>query len=126
MKVAVPSNGNRGIEEQVGEHFGRVPAYTLYDTESGEVEVVENTSNHMGGSGYPPELLTGKGVNVMICSALGQRAINLFEGYGIRVYVGSHGTVKKAIESWKQGKLQEATDKDACSRHAFRGERHGD
>jgi len=124
MKVAVPTDGGRGMDEKVGEHFGRAPTYTIYDTDSREVTVIENTSHHMGGSGYPPELLAGNGVDILLCSGLGWRAIGMFKERGIKVYIGAHGTVKNALESWKQGKLQLATEGSACTQHAFRSELH--
>ena len=34
MKVCIPTMGDRGMEETVGGHFGRVPTYTLVDTDS--------------------------------------------------------------------------------------------
>jgi predicted Fe-Mo cluster-binding NifX family protein len=126
MKVGIPSNGNRGLDETVGEHFGRVRTYTIYDTETKEVSVIDNTSAHAGGSGYPPELLHGVGVETMLCSGLGRRAIGMFEQMGIMVYVGAYGKVVDAIKMWEQGKLQPATDANACSKHAFRGEGFGE
>ncbi len=125
MKVCVPTMGNRGLNEQVGEHFGRVPTYTIVNTDTGEVEILPNTSMHMGGEGYAPELLSTADVDVMLCSGLGRRAIGMFEEFGIMVYVGAYGTVKDAIQMWKEGKLQPATDANACGRHAFRGEGFG-
>jgi predicted Fe-Mo cluster-binding NifX family protein len=122
MKLSIPSMGDKGLEEQVGEHFGRVPNYTLFDTDTNEVEVIENTSEHMGGRGYPPDLLAQHGVNVMICGGLGRRAISMFEEYGIVVFVGASGKVKDAIKLWQSGQLQRATDENACAQHAFRGE----
>ena len=44
MKLCIPTMGDRGMEEMVGEHFGRVPTYTLVDTETGDVKVVQNTT----------------------------------------------------------------------------------
>ncbi|HID71205.1 MAG TPA: dinitrogenase iron-molybdenum cofactor biosynthesis protein, partial [Thermoplasmata archaeon] len=86
MKVCVPSLGKRGLEERVGEHFGRVPFYTIYDTETGKVEVIENTSQHMGGTGYPAEIISRKGVEVMLCKGIGRRAIQMFEEFGVMVF----------------------------------------
>ncbi len=125
MRISVPSMGDRGLGEHVGEHFGRVPTYTIYDTETEKVEVLRNTTEHMGGTGYPPELLSRAGVNVMVCGGLGRRAIMMFEQMGIRVYVGARGTVKDAIEMYRSGSLEEATDENACQQHAFRSEAHG-
>ena len=127
MKLCIPSLGERGLDEQVGEHFGRVPFYTLYDTNSKEVELLENTSTHMGGAGYPTELIAKAGANTMICGGLGGRAIQMFEEMGIMVYVGARGTVKEAIQLWENGTLEAATDENACRQHAFRDEkRHGE
>jgi len=53
MKVAVPTMGNEGLDEEVGQHFGRVPTYTIVDTETNDVKVINNTSQHAGGQGYP-------------------------------------------------------------------------
>ena len=124
MKVAIPTMGNKGLDEQVGEHFGRVPTYTLVDTETNEVKVVPNTSHHLGGRGYPTELLASIGVNIMFCSGLGTWAIQMFEQFGIEVYVGAYGTVKNGMEMWKNNQLQMATNETACQQHTFRGEGH--
>ena len=113
MRISVPSMGNRGMDEMVGEHFGRVPTYTIYDTETDDVQVLANTSEHMGGNGYPPELLATAGVNVMVCGGLGRRAIMMFEEMGIRVFVGARGTVREAIESFRSGAQHQQS---ACGR----------
>ena len=122
MKICVPTMGNRGLDEQVGEHFGRVPSYTIFDTETNEATVVQNTSLHMGGMGYAPELISKTGATVMVCGGLGRRAVGLFEELGIMVYVGATGTVRDAVEMFNNGKLAPATDENACRQHAFRGE----
>ncbi|MDK2826366.1 MAG: hypothetical protein PWQ44_1546, partial [Methanolobus sp.] len=36
MKLCIPSMGQNGMEDTVGQHFGKVPYYTLYDTETRE------------------------------------------------------------------------------------------
>jgi predicted Fe-Mo cluster-binding NifX family protein len=118
--------GNRGMEEMVGEHFGRVPTYTIVDQETGDTSVIENNTMHMGGAGYAPDLISKHGAEVMLCGGLGRRAICLFEDAGIMVYVGARGTVKDAIDMFTRGELVKATDETACSQHAFRGEGTGD
>ncbi|RLI74213.1 dinitrogenase iron-molybdenum cofactor biosynthesis protein, partial [Archaeoglobales archaeon] len=74
MKVCVPSYKG-GLDDFVCEHFGRATTFTIYDTETGEVSVVRNTSEHFGGFGKPPELLRKIGVDVIVCSGMGARAI---------------------------------------------------
>ena len=127
MKVCIPTNSEKGLDDTVGEHFGRVPTYTIVDLEKNDVKVIPNTSNHMGGERNPPEILAEHGVNVMICQGLGRRAIAMFTDFGIDVYIGASGTVKDAIDAYKNGQLRKASEGDACSQHAFRGEHgHGD
>lgn len=120
MKVYVPTLGRGDLDDCVSDHFGKAPTSTIVDLKTGEVEVILNTSVHMGRSGYPPEIMREHGVDVMFYSGIGLRAIKMFEQLGIEVYVGAKGTVREAIEVWKAGKLQEATDKNACKMH-----RHG-
>jgi len=124
-KLCVPTAGRGGLDDRVGEHFGRVPTYTLYDTDSGAVEIVDNTSEHAGGTGLPGDLLSDLGIDVLLCSGLGRRAIGILSENGIEVCVGLQGTAREAIEAWKGGALSGASEGDACQQHAFRDRQHG-
>lgn len=124
MKICIPTMGNSGLDEIVGEHFGRVPTYTIVDLETNEVKVIPNTSEHMGGVGYPPEIMAKEGVHILVCRGLGRRAISMFDETGIEVYIGASGTVKDAISAFQKGHLQKAGIGDACGQHAFRDQHH--
>ena len=116
MRICVPTEGNGGLDDRVGEHFGRSPTYTIYDTETGEVEILPNTSEHLGGQGLPAELLAQAGVDVVLCAGLGRRAMALLSQYGIEVHTGASGTVREAIQAWQAGRLSGA---EPCERHLF-------
>jgi len=62
----------------------------------------------MGGIGDPPEIMAREGVNIMVCQGLGQRAISMFKNLGIAVYIGASGTVRDAVDMFKQGKTAES------------------
>jgi len=124
MKICIPTMGENGLNNLVGEHFGRVPTYTIVDLDTDNVKVIPNTSHHMGGQVDPPEIMAREGVNVMICQGLGRRAITMFEEFGIEVYIGASGTVRDAVTAFKQGRLQKANINDACGQHAFRDQHH--
>lgn len=117
MIVGIPTLGRNGLSEHVSPHFGRAPTFTLYNTDTGNVSIVDNTSEHMGGRGKPPETLEKYNVDVMLCSGLGPRAVHMFESYGIRVFVNASGTVQDTITAWKNNQLPEATDENACKNH---------
>ena len=124
MKICIPTLGDKGLDDSVGEHFGRVPTYTIVNIDTSEVKVVPNTSHHAGGQGNPPEIMAREGVDAMVCQGLGRRAIAMFEELGIDVYIGASGTVRDAVETFKQGKLQKADASNACGQHAFRDQHH--
>ena len=138
MKICIPTMGERGLDELVSEHFGRAPTFTVVDLEGLEgkelegsavaseaVKVVPNTSEHFGGVGHAPEIISGEDVEVMLCGGLGPRAIQMFEQFGVEVFVGLSGlgagtapvTVRDAIRAFQAGALHEATDADACREH---------
>ncbi|MEA1895647.1 MAG: NifB/NifX family molybdenum-iron cluster-binding protein [Euryarchaeota archaeon] len=101
----------------MGQHFGRVPTYTLVDIDTDDVTMIPNTSEHRGGVGVPPDFISKTGTYVMLCSGLGPKAVRIFEEFGIDVFVGAEGTVRDVIEAWQQGQLAEATDENACEEH---------
>ncbi|MCE5261734.1 MAG: NifB/NifX family molybdenum-iron cluster-binding protein [Euryarchaeota archaeon] len=117
MKVSIPVMNRSGISSTVGAHFGKVPVYAILETETGELSFIDNTSEHMGGVGLPPELLSKAGVNVMLCGGLGPKAVDMFTSLGIEVYVGAKGTVKETLDAYKEGKLVRADHQNACQEH---------
>lgn len=118
-KICIPTEGAGGLEARVGEHFGRVPTFTIFDTESGSVRVVPNTSEHMGGQGLPADLLAEMGIDVVLCRGLGRRAIGILSQRGIHVSIGFDGRAGEALDAWKQGKTNPIGEESACQQHAF-------
>lgn len=117
MKVCIPTMEKGGLNDMVAQHFGRAPTFTVVDVKSNIVEVIPNSGEHMGGVGHPPEFIADAGTHIMICSGLGPKAVNMFEQFGIDVFVGASGTVHDAIAAWQGGLLNEATDENACKEH---------
>lgn len=93
MKIAVPTNDKRGLEAEVAEHFGRCQTYTFVNEKGALIDIIDNTSRHMGGIQLPPEFLRGHGADVLLCKGLGPRAIDLCGQLGIEVYVCPAETV---------------------------------
>lgn len=117
MKIVIPTNSKGGLDDRIADHFGRCSTYTFLN-ERGEVtEIIENTSEHMGGVGLPPELMKKHGADILLCGDIGPRAINLCKELGIAVYVYRANTVKNIFELWKNNKLKKAGVEDACEQH---------
>jgi len=117
MKIAIPTDGKKGLEDTIAKHFGRCLTYTFLNEKGEVVEIMDNTSEHMGGKDLPPELLKKHGVDVLLCGELGSRALILCDQLGIDVYVGQAKTVKEIFEMWENNKIKKAGAKDVCEEH---------
>lgn len=118
-RICVPTDGQGGLDAAVGEHFGRVPTYTIFNTDTASVDIVANTSEHAGGRGLPADILSSLGIDVLLCKGAGRRAIDILGANGIEVCIGVGGTAGEAIDVWKTGQLASASSEDACQQHAF-------
>jgi len=117
MKIAIPTMGDKGLEETVAGHFGRCPTYTMLDENGDIIEIIKNISSHMGGTGLPPELLQQNGVNILLCRGIGPSAIDLCTRLNIDTYVDSNTTVKTLYNNWKSNALSKASLDDSCEEH---------
>jgi len=117
MKIVIPTNNKKGLSDTVAEHFGRCDTYTFLDENGNIIEIIDNTSEHMGGAGLPPELMKKHGANILLCKGLGMRALNLCKQLEIDVYVCQAETVKEIFEMWKNNKIKKASSDDACLEH---------
>jgi len=117
MKLCIPTMDKKGLDAVISDHFGKAPTYTLVDSETMEVKVFANESDHNGGVGSPPEHLAKYGAQVVLASGAGAKAISMLNGYGIKVYLGNKGTVKEIVDRWSQGGMMEADAKGGCAHH---------
>lgn len=115
--IVIPTNGKKGIKETVAEHFGRCQTYTFLDAKGNLVKIIDNTSEHMGGTGLPPELMKKNGATILICKSLGPNALDLCKKLNIEVYVNQADTVKEMFETWGAKKIKKATLEDICEEH---------
>lgn len=114
MKVAVTATGET-IKSTVEPRFGRAGTFILYDTETGETEVIDNTGgfNLPQGAGIQTaELLSRRGANYVITGHCGPKAFRTLQAAEIKVITGAGGTVADVIEQFKSGKLTAAKKPD--------------
>jgi predicted Fe-Mo cluster-binding NifX family protein len=101
MRIAISTDG-----EQVSEHFGRCPSFTIVEIEGNEIknkEIVNNPGHHPG---FIPEFLHKKGINCIIAGGMGRKAAGFFKQYGIETIVGISGTIEETLEKLKRGTLK--------------------
>lgn len=71
MKVCMPTGNDNVVEGIVKQYFGKAPTYTIMDTDKGNVYVIANESDHMGGVELPPEYLHKNSIEIMLCGGSG-------------------------------------------------------
>lgn len=97
-------------------HFGKTPYFTFIKFENGEIKeinVIESSGKHKGGSKTPAEIIMDSKVNVLICGNLGSKAIFMLRNNEIEVFSGASGKVRDVIKEWKIGFLPIA-DENFC------------
>lgn len=106
MKIAISSEGTT-LDSKMDPRFGRCAYFLLVDEDTGEIlPVVNPAANAMGGAGpQAAQNLSDKGVAVVITGNLGPNAARSLDALGIKAYRFDAGTVKDALEAYKQGKI---------------------
>ena len=59
-------------------------------------------------------VLGREGTDVVLYQTLGPRTIDLFRNIGLKVHIGTVGTVEDAIKAWGAGQIPEADDHTDC------------
>lgn len=110
MKIAISSLGP-GLEAEVDQHFGRAKWLIIYDSQTGEVENIDNsaTCQLVQGAGIKAaELIVEKKCTSVITGRLGPKALRALQQAGVKGYINASGTVKEAVSAFQAGKLPEA------------------
>lgn len=118
MILCIPTKTNEGQTAAVYEHFGSAPFFTLVDTASGAVEIIDNSNqHHTHGMCQPMSALEGKAINAVICKGMGARAVQRLNEGGIKAYLAAFATVQEIVHSYQRSQLPEITPVNACNQH---------
>ncbi len=108
MKVVVSSSGET-LEDPVDLRFGRAKYFLSVDTDTGDVQVVNNTQNveAMQGAGIQAaQTVASQSPEYLITGHCGPKAFSVLRAAGIQIVVGFEGSVGEAVEALKQGRLK--------------------
>jgi len=103
-KICVTSQGDN-LDSQVDPRFGRCQYFIIVDTESLEFEAVKNPNiDGMGGVGIQSaQFVASKGVSAVLSGNFGPNASQSLHEAGIKMVPNVSGTVREAVEKYKQG-----------------------
>ena len=117
MRIAIAyENGN------VFQHFGRTPAFKIYDAEGGKIvsETVLDTNG--SGHGALAGFLKEAGADALVCGGIGPGAQMALMEMGIELYAGVSGNADEAAEKLAAGTLS-FSENATCDHHGH-GEEH--
>ena len=111
MKIALPID-EKDLNNEVSVSFGRAPYYAVYDTETKEVEYIENTAaNAKGGAGIKAaQFVVDSGAKVLITPRCGENAADVVSSAEIRMYKSEKVSAKENIEKFLVDKLSLLND----------------
>ena len=116
MKIAVTSTGPT-LDDNVEARFGRCPYFLIIDTDTMQLEAIENPNIALGGGAgiQSAQLMSEKGVTVVLTGNCGPNAFNVFGQAGVQVIVGVSGPVRSAVEQFKTGAFSSASGPNVAS-----------
>ena len=113
MKICVTSQGDT-LDSGIDMRFGRCRYFLFIDTDSLAFEAVKNPySEASGGAGIDsPLLVAGRGAKAVLTGHCGPNAFHALQAAGIEVFLGITGTVRKAVELYKEGGMEASAGPD--------------
>ena len=118
IRIAIPSEGQGGLDGRRAGHFGHCDVFTLVDVEEGkikDVSVLANKEHVQGGCMVPVQLLADNKVQRLVVGGIGMRPLMGFKQVGIDVYHDAERSeIRPVVEDMISGKLPIITDDQVC------------
>ncbi|MCG8688279.1 MAG: dinitrogenase iron-molybdenum cofactor biosynthesis protein [Desulfobacterales bacterium] len=117
-RIAIPSNGEGGINGTRAGHFGHCDVFTFVDVKDGKIEKVSTLPNKehvQGGCMVPVNLLAEHRVNALIVGGIGMRPLMGFRQVGIDVFHDDQRPdIEPVVLDLIQGNLHEIRNDQVC------------
>jgi predicted Fe-Mo cluster-binding NifX family protein len=125
MKICVSASAG-SLDADVDPRFGRCQYFVIVDSKTMEFSAILNDStNAAHGAGIQAaQTVTNMGVKVVLTGNVGPNAFNVLSATGIKIVTGVSGSVRDAVEKYKNGQLQE-TDNPTVGGHFGMGKGQG-
>ena len=121
MKICITSTG-KDLNASVDQRFGRCQYFLIVNTETMDAKAVLNESAmSSGGAGIQAaQIVTKQEVDSVITGNIGPNAFQILQAAGIKVFTGVEGTIKEAMERYKNGTLNETGSANVESHSGLR------
>jgi len=117
-RIAIPSNGQGGLNGTRAGHFGHCDVFTLVDVENGEIKevsILQNQEHVQGGCMVPVNLLSENRVSALVVGGIGMRPLMGFRQVGINVYHDDQRVeIEPVVKDLIAGRLPEIKNDQVC------------
>ena len=115
MKICITSQGNN-LDSLLDSRFGRCGYFFIVDTETMENNAIENPSTEAtGGAGISTaQMIANEVVQVVLTGNCGPNAYQVLSAAGVQVITGVSGRIQDAIQAYKSGQLQAASQSNVA------------
>jgi predicted Fe-Mo cluster-binding NifX family protein len=122
MKIAVSSSGNN-LDSQIEPRFGRCAYLVVADTENMNFEAFDNESIASGGGAgiQAAQFVASKGAKAVMTGNVGPNAVKTLAAAGLEVFVGQNGTVREALNRYRDGGLHSTSTPNVADHHGLGG-----
>ncbi|MGQ9621612.1 MAG: NifB/NifX family molybdenum-iron cluster-binding protein [Bacteroidales bacterium] len=104
MKVAITSSGN-SLESKIDQRFGRCEYFVIYDTETGDVEIIPNSSKDVSEGAGPAsvQFVAARNVKKIISGEFGIKVKALLDSLKVQMIIlkDSEKTIREVIKMLK-------------------------
>jgi predicted Fe-Mo cluster-binding NifX family protein len=116
MKIAITTSGPT-LDAELDPRFGRCAYFLIVDTNTLDFEAIENANAALGGGAgiQSGQLMAGKGVKFVLTGNCGPNAHATLSAAGIGVIPGCSGVVRDAVEQFRAGQLNTASEPTVAS-----------
>ena len=107
MIICITSEGNN-LDSKIDQRFGRAQYFIFYNDETSQFKAFQN-ENVLGSGGVgvqSGQFVAEKQAKVVLTGNVGPNASQALESVKIDVVLNVEGSVKEAIEQFKNGELQ--------------------
>lgn len=114
MKIAVTTTG-QDLDAQVDPRFGRAQGFIVFDTDTGDWQLIPNSVNLNAAQGagiQTAQMISESGAKAVLTGHCGPKAYRVLNAAGVKIYAGASGTVSEAVDAFKSGKLTASTGPD--------------
>src|SRR4030042_286445 len=118
MKICLSSAGP-GLDSEMDPRFGRCQYFLFIDSDTNAFEAVENPNlSASGGAGIQSaQLVSNKGVEVLITGQVGPNAFTTLQAAGIKILIGASGKVQEVLEKYQKGQISSSAQGPTVQAH---------